>query len=133
VLLVAALLAGEAAVFVFAWPRPPTLVKTELTVSSVVLTAHNTSELGGGVLPALVLTDAVVRLIPGVLGDSDSAQQDSFADGLLDHPHYTRPADYKGWKVPGVLLGGHHGEIEKWRRQAALEATRQRRPDLLES
>jgi tRNA (guanine37-N1)-methyltransferase len=101
------------------------LVDDEISIGDYVLTS--------GVLPALVLTDAVVRLIPGVLGDSDSAQQDSFAEGLLDHPHYTRPADYKGWKVPGVLLGGHHGEIEKWRRQAALEATRQRRPDLLES
>jgi tRNA (guanine37-N1)-methyltransferase len=73
----------------------------------------------------------VVRLIPGVLGDCDSAQQDSFADGMLDHPHYTRPADYKGWKVPEVLLGGNHAAVEKWRDDAALEATRKRRPDLL--
>jgi tRNA (guanine37-N1)-methyltransferase len=79
-----------------------------------------------------VLTSGV-RLIPGVLGDDDSAQQDSFADGILDHPHYTRPADYKGWKVPEVLLGGNHAAIEKWRREAALEATIKRRPDLLES
>jgi tRNA (guanine37-N1)-methyltransferase len=101
------------------------LVDDEISIGDFVLTS--------GVLPALVITDAIVRLIPGVLGDSDSAQQDSFADGLLDHPHYTRPADYKGWKVPEVLLGGHHAEIEKWRREAALEATRRRRPDLLGS
>ncbi len=99
------------------------LVDDEISIGDYVLTS--------GVLPALVVADAVVRLIPGVLGDIESAQRDSFADGLLDHPHYTRPADYKGWKVPDVLLGGHHAEIEKWRRQAALEATRRRRPDLL--
>lgn len=101
------------------------LVDDEISIGDFVLTS--------GVLPALVITDAVVRLLPGVLGDSESAQQDSFAKGLLDHPHYTRPADYKGWKVPEVLLGGHHAEIEKWRREAALDATRRRRPDLLES
>jgi tRNA (guanine37-N1)-methyltransferase len=83
------------------------------------------------VLPALVVTDAVVRLIPGVLGDKESAQQDSFSDGILDHPHYTRPAEYKGWKVPEILLGGNHAAIEKWRRETALEATRKGRPDLL--
>lgn len=99
------------------------LVDDEISIGDYVLTS--------GVLPALVVADAVVRLIPGVLGDSESAQRDSFANGLLDHPHYTRPADYKGWKVPAVLLGGHHAEIEKWRHQAALEATRRRRPDLL--
>lgn len=98
------------------------LVDDEISIGDYVLTS--------GVLPALVVTDAVVRLIPGVLGDPESARQDSFADGLLDHPHYTRPADYKGWKVPEVLLGGHHAEIEKWRREAALAATRRRRPDL---
>lgn len=101
------------------------LVDDEISIGDYVLTS--------GVLPALVVTDAVVRLIPGVLGDDDSAQQDSFADGILDHPHYTRPADYKGWKVPEVLLGGNHAAIEKWRREAALEATKKRRPDLLES
>ena len=101
------------------------LVDDEISIGDYVLTS--------GVLPALVVTDAVVRLIPGVLGDDDSAQQDSFADGILDHPHYTRPADYKGWKVPDVLLGGNHAAIEKWRREAALEATKKRRPDLLES
>jgi len=101
------------------------LVDDEISIGDYVLTS--------GVLPALVVTDAVVRLIPGVLGDDDSAQQDSFADGILDHPHYTRPADYKGWKVPEVLLGGNHAAIEKWRREAALEATKKRRSDLLES
>ena len=101
------------------------LVDDEISIGDYVLTS--------GVLPALVVTDSVVRLIPGVLGDDDSAQQDSFADGILDHPHYTRPADYKGWKVPEILLGGNHAAIEKWRRDAALEATKKRRPDLLES
>jgi tRNA (guanine37-N1)-methyltransferase len=99
------------------------LVDEEISIGDYVLTS--------GVLPALVVTDAVVRLIPGVLGDADSAAQDSFAAGILDHPHYTRPADYKGWKVPEILLGGNHAAIDKWRREAALEATRQRRPDLL--
>jgi tRNA (guanine37-N1)-methyltransferase len=99
------------------------LVDGEVSIGDYVLTS--------GVLPALVVADAVVRLIPGVLGDAESAAQDSFASGILDHPHYTRPAEYKGWKVPEVLLGGHHAEIEKWRRAAALEATRRRRPDLL--
>ena len=99
------------------------LVDDEISIGDYVLTS--------GVLPALVVTDAIVRLIPGVLGDADSAAQDSFAAGILDHPHYTRPADYKGWKVPEVLLGGNHAAIDKWRREAALEATRRRRPDLL--
>lgn len=99
------------------------LVEDEISIGDYVLTS--------GVLPALVVTDAVVRLIPGVLGDADSAAQDSFAAGILDHPHYTRPADYKGWKVPEVLLGGNHAAIDKWRHEAALEATRRRRPDLL--
>ena len=99
------------------------LVDDEISIGDYVLTS--------GVLPALVVTDAVVRLIPGVLGDADSAAQDSFAAGILDHPHYTRPADYKGWKVPEVLLGGNHAVIDKWRHEAALEATRRRRPDLL--
>jgi tRNA (guanine37-N1)-methyltransferase len=99
------------------------LVDDEISIGDYVLTS--------GVLPALVLADAIVRLIPGVLGDSQSAQEDSFAEGLLDHPHYTRPAEYKGWKVPDVLLGGNHAAIASWRREAALEATRSRRPDLL--
>ena len=99
------------------------LVDDEISIGDYVLTS--------GVLPALVVTDAVVRLIPGVLGDEESAQQDSFSAGILDHPHYTRPAEYKGWKVPEILLGGNHAAIEKWRRKTALEATQKRRPDLL--
>jgi len=99
------------------------LIDDEISIGDYVLTS--------GVLPALVVTDAVVRLIPGVLGDEESAQQDSFSAGILDHPHYTRPAEYKGWKVPEILLGGNHAAIEKWRHQTALEATRKRRPDLL--
>ena len=100
------------------------LVNDEISIGDYVLTS--------GVLPALVVTDAVVRLIPGVLGDEESAQQDSFSSGILDHPHYTRPAEYKGWKVPEILLGGNHAAIERWRQQSALEATGKRRPDLLE-
>ena len=100
------------------------LIDDEISIGDYVLTS--------GVLPALVVTDAIVRLLPGVLGDDQSAQQDSFAHGVLDHPHYTRPADYKGWKVPDVLLGGNHAAIEAWRRERAIDATRLRRPDLLE-
>ncbi len=99
------------------------LVDDEISIGDYVLTS--------GVLPALVLTDAIVRLIPGVLGDEESAQQDSFSTGILDHPHYTRPSEYKGWKAPDVLLGGNHAAIANWRREAALDATKKRRPDLL--
>ena len=99
------------------------LVDDEISIGDYVLTS--------GVLPALVLTDAIVRLIPGVLGDEESAQQDSFSAGILDHPHYTRPSEYKGWKAPDVLLGGNHAAIANWRREAALDATKRRRPDLL--
>ncbi|HKK13788.1 MAG TPA: tRNA (guanosine(37)-N1)-methyltransferase TrmD [Gammaproteobacteria bacterium] len=88
--------------------------------------------LSGGELPALVVIDAVTRLLPGALGDADSAEQDSFMDGLLDCPHYTRPEVVEGRAVPPVLLGGHHGDIERWRRKQALGRTWQRRPDLLE-
>ncbi len=88
--------------------------------------------LSGGELPALVLMDAVIRLIPGVLGDSDSAEQDSFSDGLLDCPHYTRPEIFEGDPVPSVLLGGNHELIRRWRLQQSLGRTWQRRPDLLE-
>ncbi len=88
--------------------------------------------LSGGELPAAVLVDAVGRLIPGVLGDETSALTDSFQDGLLAPPVYTRPADFRGWKVPDILLSGNFPEIEKWRLEKALERTRQRRPDLLE-
>jgi tRNA (guanine37-N1)-methyltransferase len=104
------------------------LVDDEISIGDYVLT--------NGALAALVVTDAIVRLIPGVLGDADSAQQDSFgeqADGrLLDHPHYTRPEIYEGWRVPDVLLSGNHAAIAKWRLERAREFTRTRRPDLLE-
>jgi len=103
------------------------LVDDELSIGDYVLT--------NGALAALVVTDAIVRLIPGVLGDADSAQQDSFgeqSDGrLLDHPHYTRPEVYEGWRVPDILLSGNHAAIAKWRLERAREFTRERRPDLL--
>lgn len=79
--------------------------------------------LSGGELPAMALMDAVIRLLPGALNDSASAVEDSFVNGLLDSPHYTRPEVYEGEPVPSILLGGHHAEIQKWRRQRALEAT----------
>lgn len=88
--------------------------------------------LSGGELAAAVLCDAVIRLIPGVLGNETSALTDSFQDNLLAPPIYTRPANYKGWKVPEVLLSGHTAKIEEWREQQALERTKARRPDLLE-
>ena len=87
--------------------------------------------LSGGELPAMVLMDSMVRQLPGVLGDDASAQQDSFVQGLLDCPHYTRPEGYNGETVPDVLMSGHHAEIEKWRLKQALGRTAQRRPDLL--
>lgn len=87
--------------------------------------------LSGGELPALVLIDALVRMIPGVLGDEDSAQQDSYMDGLLDCPHYTRPEVFNGEAVPGVLLSGNHEAIRRWRLQQCLGRTWKRRPDLL--
>jgi len=86
----------------------------------------------GGELPALVIVDAVGRLVPGVVGDEASVARDTFArDGLLDYPQYTRPAEFRGWQVPPVLLSGHHAEIERWRREQALERTRRLRPDLI--
>ncbi|MCW8847885.1 MAG: tRNA (guanosine(37)-N1)-methyltransferase TrmD [Sedimenticola sp.] len=88
--------------------------------------------LSGGELPALVMMDAVIRLLPGVLGAADSAEQDSFSDGLLDCPHYTRPEDFEGDSVPSVLMGGNHELIRRWRLQQSLGRTWQRRPDLLE-
>jgi len=89
--------------------------------------------LSGGEVPALVLLEAVTRLVPGVIGREESHERDSFgAEGLLDHPHYTRPAEFRGMVVPEVLLSGNHAEIERWRRAAALEKTRRNRPDLLE-
>jgi tRNA (guanine37-N1)-methyltransferase len=87
--------------------------------------------LSGGELPAMALMDAVVRQLPGVLGDDASALEDSFVNGLLDSPHYTRPEAYEGVSVPPVLLGGNHAEIVKWRRERMLEATAYKRPDLL--
>jgi tRNA (guanine37-N1)-methyltransferase len=99
------------------------LVDEELSIGDYVLT--------GGELAALVVIDATARLLPGVLGDEESAYRDSFGDGLLDHPHYTRPADFRGMKVPDVLLSGNHAEIDAWRRREALKATLLKRPDLL--
>ena len=87
--------------------------------------------LSGGELPALVIVDAVARLIPGVVGDEDSVAGDSFSRGLLDYPHFTRPAEFRELKVPDVLVSGHHGEIRKWRKRQALELTLDRRPELL--
>jgi len=87
--------------------------------------------LSGGELPALVVVDAVGRLIPGVVGDEQSVEADSFTRGLLDHPHYTRPADFRGYRVPDVLVSGHHGEIRRWRQREALRRTAERRPELL--
>ncbi len=88
--------------------------------------------LSGGELPAMALMDAVIRLLPGVLNDDASAVEDSFVNGLLDCPHYTRPEVYEGEAVPSVLLGGHHGEIAKWRREQALKATLAKRPELID-
>lgn len=99
------------------------LVTKEISIGDYVLT--------GGELPAACVTDAVVRLIPGVIGDEQSALSDSFQDSLLAPPVYTRPADYKGWKVPEVLLSGHEANIAKWRLDSAMERTRRLRPDLL--
>jgi tRNA (guanine37-N1)-methyltransferase len=87
--------------------------------------------LSGGELAALVVVDAVSRLVPGVVGDEQSVAEDSFSRGLLDYPHYTRPAEFREWKVPDVLVSGHHGEIRKWRKRQAIEMTLLRRPDLL--
>jgi tRNA (guanine37-N1)-methyltransferase len=99
------------------------LVTREVSIGDYVLT--------GGELAALVLIDAVVRLIPGVIGDGESMLTDSFQDGLLDHPSYTRPAEYRGLKVPDVLLSGDHREIERWRQEQRLRRTKARRKDLL--
>jgi tRNA (guanine37-N1)-methyltransferase len=89
--------------------------------------------LSGGEIPALVVLEAVTRLVPGVVGSEESVRRDSFGDeGLLDHPHYTRPAEIRGMRVPEVLLSGNHAEIDRWRSEAALDKTRRNRPDLLE-
>ena len=87
--------------------------------------------LSGGELPALVVVDAVSRLVPGVVGDEQSVEEDSFSRGLLDYPHYTRPAEFAGLKVPDVLLSGHHADVRRWRKKAALARTLERRPELL--
>ncbi|MDQ2868894.1 MAG: tRNA (guanosine(37)-N1)-methyltransferase TrmD [Verrucomicrobiota bacterium] len=99
------------------------LVDEEISIGDYVLT--------NGAIAAVVLVDAVVRLIPGVLGDEQSAQDDSFRDGLLEGPHYTRPADFRGWKVPDILLSGNHAQIASWRREQARRRTAHNRPDLL--
>lgn len=101
------------------------LVTDEISVGDYVLT--------GGELPALTIIDAVTRLIPGVLGDPTGAQDDSHSMGLLEYPHYTKPAEFRGWKVPEVLTSGDHGKIDIWRREQALVRTLRHRPDLLET
>ena len=100
------------------------LAQDEISIGDFVLT--------NGALPAMTVVDAVTRLIPGALGDDDSSTDESFSHGLLEYPQYTRPAEFRGWKVPDVLLSGHHAEIEKWRREQSLERTRNKRPDLLD-
>ena len=99
------------------------LVTDEISIGDFVLT--------GGELPALILIDAVTRLLPGALGDPEGAWDDSYASGLLEYPHYTRPAEFRGWRVPEVLVSGDHARIARWRREQALLRTWQRRPDLL--
>jgi len=99
------------------------LVDREISIGDYILT--------GGEAAAMVIVDAVARLIPGVLGNDESARHESFAMGILESPQYTRPEDFRGWKVPEVLLSGHHREIEQWRRREALKRTLRRRPDLL--
>ena len=99
------------------------LVDREISIGDYILT--------GGELSAMVVVDAVSRLVPGVLGNSESASLDSFSMGVLEYPHYTRPAAYRGWEVPEVLLSGNHREIETWRRKESLRHTAKRRPDLL--
>jgi tRNA (guanine37-N1)-methyltransferase len=100
------------------------LVTDEISIGDYVLT--------GGELPALILIDAVARLLPDVLGDPTGAEDDSHAMGLLEYPHYTRPPEFRGWKVPEILLSGDHGKVDKWRREQALERTFRKRPDMLE-
>jgi tRNA (guanine37-N1)-methyltransferase len=101
------------------------LVTDEISIGDYVLT--------GGELPALILIDAISRLISGVLGDPDGAMDDSHSSGLLEYPHYTRPPEFRGWGVPEILLSGDHAKIEKWRREQSLRRTLKRRPDLLEN
>jgi tRNA (guanine37-N1)-methyltransferase len=103
--------------------RVNTLIDREISIGDYIVT--------GGELPAAVVIDAVARLLPGVLGDQDSAAGDSISTGMLDYPHYTRPQEFRGMKVPEVLLSGHHANVEAWRRKKALEKTEKKRPDLL--
>src|SRR5688572_6852553 len=105
--------------------RIRTLVATgELSIGDYVLS--------GGELPALVIVDAISRLVPGVVGDTRSVEQDSFSRGLLDYPHYTRPSEFSGAKVPEVLMSGHHEEVRRWRKKTAIQRTLERRPELLD-
>jgi tRNA (guanine37-N1)-methyltransferase len=99
------------------------LITDEISIGDYVLT--------GGELPAMVLIDAMIRLLPGVLGNQSSSVKDSYSEGLLEHPHYTRPAVFREWAVPEILVSGHHEKIEQWRRKESLRRTWQRRPDLL--
>lgn len=100
------------------------LITKEISIGDYVLT--------GGEMPAIVITDAIVRLIPGAIGDEQSALSDSYQDNILAPPVYTRPADYNGWKVPDILLSGHEAKISEWRQEQAIARTRLLRPDLLE-
>ena len=100
------------------------LVTDEISIGDYVLT--------GGELPALILIDALTRLLPGVLGDPEGAEDDSHANGLLEYPHYTRPPEFRGWSVPDILVSGDHAKIETWRREQSLLRTLERRPDLLD-
>ncbi len=100
------------------------LITKEISIGDYVLT--------GGELPAAIITDAIVRLLPGAIGDEQSALTDSFQDNLLEPPLYTRPADYNGWKVPEILLSGHQAKIDEWRHEQSIERTKRLRPDLLE-
>jgi len=100
------------------------LINREVSIGDYVLS--------GGELPSLVMIDAIVRLLPGAIGDSESALEDAFQNGLLDSPHYTRPAEFRGMKVPDVLLGGNHSAVRSWRQQQAIDKTQRLRPDLLD-
>jgi len=99
------------------------LIDLEISIGDYVLT--------NGAVAAVVLVDSIVRLLPGALGHEQSAADDSFSNGLLEAPQYTRPADFRGWQIPEVLLSGNHAEIAKWRKEQAIKRTRQNRPDLL--
>lgn len=99
------------------------LVDEELSIGDYVLT--------GGELPAMVVVDAVTRLIPGVLEKPEATKLESFSENLLEYPQYTHPADFKGWKVPDILLSGNHSKIEKWKKEKSITKTKKQRPDLL--